>query len=282
MPSGLVGPKGRYSEKAWGQAKDLASKSYDKPSDDASEAEKAKYWGTVNKITQNIQAAHGRKGRSEKKHEKDVSKKAGLSDMLFNIMAKHPKMTGALAGGAMGAVAGPAMGQGMHPAIAAGLGIPMGALMGLNAAESDLKAAQGNGNKEASMNQYFMQGFVDKLASMDKESMHPMLQKMLPMLLAGGMGAAGGGAVGHHMGRSSGIDEGFHEGARHMENALQPRMDMLGDIIRDRGNEISRLQGVTPWTPEQRKDWARSGKDPRDPGANQGDAGRPELPPLPE
>ena len=77
MPTNLVGPGKRYSEKAWGQAKDLASESYSKPGPDASDAEKAKYWGTVNKITKNIQGAHGRKGRSAKKQEADMEKKAG-------------------------------------------------------------------------------------------------------------------------------------------------------------------------------------------------------------
>jgi len=88
MPSNLVGPGKRYSEKAWGQAKDLAEKSYDEPGPGASDAEKAKFYGTVNKITKNIQHAHGRKGRSAKKHKKDINKEAfwrGFMDRLARL-----------------------------------------------------------------------------------------------------------------------------------------------------------------------------------------------------
>lgn len=94
MPSTLVGKGKRYSEKAWGQASDLASKSYDKPGPGASDAEKSKYYGTVNMITKNIQGKHGRKGRKAKDQKVDMKTAAfwqGFNDRLAEL-AKTEKV----------------------------------------------------------------------------------------------------------------------------------------------------------------------------------------------
>ena len=91
MPSNLVGRGKRYSEKAWGQASALASKSYPKPGPDASKEEKARFYGTVNKITKNIQGAHGRTGRSSKDQKADMKTafEQGFMDRLNAIVGSE-------------------------------------------------------------------------------------------------------------------------------------------------------------------------------------------------